>query len=415
MGELPDDPQALLEWMSAGVRDVGESYANYLEERASGAGRRYFRSKGHAFFFLKSVAPTKLADGAWLHGLLSRWQDPRFGNLIETYLEELGDGDPSKNHVLLYKKLLLSHGCNAWGDLSDEHFVQGAIQLSMAYNAETFLPEIIGYNLGYEQLPLHLLITAYELKELKVDPYYFTLHITVDNADSGHARKAVDAVFDAMPHVGDSAEWYERIRSGYALNFLGTSTLTAIEEFDLDDEIVEIFRGKCEVGQFMHDHAGSVGGRSMNSWLSDPNSMHELLQALVNDGWIKRNQDPLKSRFWSLIQGKQPRMFGVFSAYEQQIIYDWIAGESLNHNVKLGAPSDRETVGGIRDQLRHPATFDPSRDSGDFGAEERELDEMLEQESQTDTLKFMIELMSPALHHTASGLKATRLFKEIYR
>jgi hypothetical protein len=65
-------------------------------------------------------------------------------------------------------------------------------------NAEKFLPEVIGFNLGYEQLPLHLLITAYELKELHIDPYYFTLHITVDNADSGHAKQAVDAVFSAM-------------------------------------------------------------------------------------------------------------------------------------------------------------------------------------------------------------------------
>jgi hypothetical protein len=33
--------------------------------------------------------------------------------------------------------------------------------------------------------------------------------------------------------------------------------------------------------------------------------------------------------------------------------------------------------------------------------------------SQTATLQKLIALMSPALHHTAPGLKATQLFTEI--
>src|SRR5690606_9289206 len=107
-------------------------------------------------------------------GLLHRWDDARFAPLIRIYLEELGEGLPDKNHVLLYRKLLASHGCEQQDNLSDDHFTQGAIQLSLAHHAADFLPEVIGFNLGYEQLPLHLLITAYELNELGIDPYYFT-------------------------------------------------------------------------------------------------------------------------------------------------------------------------------------------------------------------------------------------------
>jgi hypothetical protein len=40
--------------------------------------------------------------------------------------------------------------------------VQGAIQLGLAHHGEQFEAEVFGFNLGYEQLPLHLLITAYE-------------------------------------------------------------------------------------------------------------------------------------------------------------------------------------------------------------------------------------------------------------
>ena len=92
--------------------------------------------------FLRGVAPTKLVDGAWLYGLLPRWDDARFTALIQAYLEELGEGLREKNHVLLYRKPLANQGCNDWQELDDEHFVQGAIQLALAGHAEQFLPEV---------------------------------------------------------------------------------------------------------------------------------------------------------------------------------------------------------------------------------------------------------------------------------
>ena len=48
-------------------------------------------------------------------------------------------------------------------DLPDRFYTQGALQLALDQNAEEFLAGVIGFNLGYEQLPLHLLITAREL------------------------------------------------------------------------------------------------------------------------------------------------------------------------------------------------------------------------------------------------------------
>lgn len=104
--DLPESPNDLDAWVQAGAEQVGQQYGEYLEARQAGGRRRYFRSHSHALYFLKSVAPTKMVDGAWLYGLLPRWQDPRFTHLIRTYLEELGEGLPAKNHVTLYKKLL---------------------------------------------------------------------------------------------------------------------------------------------------------------------------------------------------------------------------------------------------------------------------------------------------------------------
>jgi len=410
--DLPLEMDELEAWMHDGVERVGALYHDYLEQRRQGAPRHYFDSKAHALYFLRGVAPTKLVDGAWLYGILARWNDPRFLALVKTYLEELGEGDPAKNHVVLYRKLLVSHGLERFDDLSEEHFTQAAIQLALAYNAERFLPEIIGFNLGYEQLPLHLLISAYELKELGVDPYYFTLHITVDNADSGHARQAVDAVFAAMPRVGDAGEFWARVRAGYALNFLGAGTTSIIEGFGCEREMVSIFERKGAIGRFAHSDYRTVDGRTVNEWLSDPADTAELVRAMEGDGWFKRGEDPANSRFWKLIQGERARMFGVFSPYEQQIIWDWIAADAPDKS-SFARPTAPKISSEDKQKLR--ASMSPIEEGAtDFDAETRDLERTLAlSHSQTDTMETLISLMSPALHHSAAGLKATRIFNDV--
>jgi hypothetical protein len=417
--DLPDDQDDLVAWMHAGVEQVGRQYSEYLQSREEGGERRYFRNKSHALYFLRCVAPTKMVDGAWLYGLLPHWRDARFLSLIQTYVEELGEGSPSKNHVGLFKKLLAAQGCERWDDLSDEHYVQGALQLALSCNADRFLPEVIGFNLGYEQLPLHLLICAYELKELGIDPYYFTLHITVDNADSGHARKAVDAISSAMPRVGDAEQWYRRVRSGYNLNSLGANTNSVIESFDLDSEMRAIFASKGVVGQYAHSNYREVAGRSVNDWLSQPQQTMDLIAAMEGSGWFKRHQDPQNSRFWKLIQSEKAKMFGVFSAYEQQVIYDWIAGDATDVETwkrDNAASKQRHLSAATRHNLLHAQdeTNGAHEANSDFDAEVRDLENLLASgENLEEMVSSMIEMMSPAQHHTPSGLQSTRLFNEL--
>ena len=52
-------------------------------------------------------------------------------------------------------------------------------QLTVSLFPDRLMPEAIGFNLAYEQLAYHLLVTIHELKELKIDPYYFVLHVYV--------------------------------------------------------------------------------------------------------------------------------------------------------------------------------------------------------------------------------------------
>jgi len=428
--DLPDDIEAIADWIDARGVAIGEQYHAYLEERRAGAPRRYFTNKAHAQHFLKAVAPTKLVDGSWLHGLLPRWNDVDFRPLIKTYLEELGDGVAEKNHVVLYRKLLAAQGCEDWHKLSDEHFIQGAIQLALAYNAERYLPEVIGFNLGYEQLPLHLLITSYELNELGIDPYYFTLHVTVDNADTGHARKAAQGLRALMPRVGDTAAFYRRVRNGYLLNELGASTTSVIADFDLDAALIAVLSEKSVAGRNMHSDYCRIGGRSVNDWLAQPEQIPDFLAALVKAGWIERGQGAEQSRFWKLVHSPDAAMFGVFSLYEQQVLRDWIeapgdaAGPTLARQLthrqqqlsrqaltKAGARGARQWP--QRGLLRH-------RFDADLGEEEQGLSELRQLERQLSesgdkeaAMAMLIRLMSPAHHHSAVGLMATRIYNQL--
>jgi hypothetical protein len=342
---------------------------------------------------------------------------------------------------LLYRKLLASQGCEQWDNLTDDHFTQGAIQLSLAHHAADFLPEVIGFNLGYEQLPLHLLITAYELNELGIDPYYFTLHITVDNAASGHARKSVQGVLDALPRVGDADAFYRRLTNGYKLNMLGAGTDSIIASFDLHQELLSVFAAKAATGSKVHSDYCRIAGRTVNEWLSQPDQLPAFLSCLEQMGWIKRHQDPRNSRFWKLIQGERAEMFGVFNAYERQLIYDWIAGEAASGtgSGQMPAAKPRQLTFKARQRLldtsdRHGADQSGhhqdqgtgrgvrelfSNDEADdgrvvFNLELRLLKYKLGLSSRKEAMKALITLMSPANHHTAAGLMATRVFTRLF-
>ncbi|KAE9655029.1 iron-containing redox enzyme family protein [Pseudomonas sp. PB105] len=398
--ELPAEPEQLLAWVEQRCAAVAQDYADYLEQRQQGRPRRYFQNKAHALYVLQRVAPTKQVDGAWLYGLLHYWQDQRFDGLLSTYLEELGDGEAAQNHVVIYRKLLSDHDADSDAGVEDEHYLQGALQLALGLCAEEFLPQVIGYNLGYEQLPLHLLITSYELSELGIDPYYFTLHVTIDNASSGHACKAAQSVLNLLPLGEGRADFYRRVAEGYRLNDLGPGTTAVIEQFDLHAEVVAMLERKRTFGQHMHSDYCRFEGKTVNQWLAQPGQVGAFLQALQDKGWIKRNQDPAESRFWQLIEGAGAAMFGVFSGYEKQVLHDWIAGEWISD--QRVAPVRRGRSSRFSQEQHRPA--DPDTQA---------LVDSLWKLPDEQQLNALIPWLSARRHCTPAGLYATRRFIQL--
>ncbi|MNU73444.1 hypothetical protein D3C71_629260 [compost metagenome] len=397
--DLPDTPEQLLSWAEKHCADVARDYASYLAERQHGAGRRYFTNKAHALYFLQRVAPTKEVDGAWLEGVLERWRDHRFDGLLTTYLEELGKGDPRQNHVRIYRTLLAEHDCDDQQGLDDEHFLQGAIQLALGRCGADFMPEVIGYNLGYEQLPLHLLISAYELRELGIDPYYFTLHVTIDNVSSGHGRKAVQSLLELMPLDEGREEFYRRVALGYRLNDLGLGSTAVIQSFELQHEVIAMLERKRVFGQHMHSDYCRLEGQTVNQWLSSPGHIADFLAAMERKGWIKRHRSPDESRFWQLIEGSTAAMFGVFSGYEKQLIHDWIAGEWQAPKQRPALHRDHDSAG-----VDSSTPDDP---------ELKTLRDSLDNQAPHQQLEALKPWLSAQRHHRPAGLFATRRFIEL--
>ena len=379
--DLPDTPETLAQWADAHAAKVAQEHTAYLQQRAAGEPRRYFANRAQALWFVQQVAPTKLVDGAWLHGTLRHWLDPRFHGLIRTFLEELGDGDPRCNHVLIYQRLLSRLGCAQALPLDPARYLQGALQLALGQHGEDFLPEVIGYNLGYEQPPLHLLITAHELAELGIDAHYFQLHVTIDNAASGHARRALESLRLLM--AGEDAQaFYGRVRQGYRLNDLGTDTPSLIAGFDLEAELLAALERKRVYGQCMHSDRCRLQGRTINQWLAEPGGMPGFLRALEAQGWVRHGEDPSHSRFWALIDGPVAAMFGVFNAYEKQLWHDWIAHDWPGVQYRRVAPGQWEN------ELALEQAPDKSHGSPDVDR--------------------LIARMSAGCHAQPDGLRATR-------
>lgn len=326
--DFPAQIQTLDQWCQQKHYHVAQQYQHYLSNRRAGQGRSYFPHVSAAFEFLIKVAPTKRVDGAWLYSTVKYWNDARFRELIITYLEELGLGAAKANHVCVFDELLDHLGLEDFDDLlSDADYHQPAIQLALAYAPEHLMPEIIGFNFGYEQLPLHLLITNYELSELGIDGQYFNLHITIDNAHNGHAHRAVKLLKSFYANAENKDEFLRKVKCGYALNDLGVSSNEVIKNLNVEKMVTDIFKIKADFGKYMHNDKCKIGTQTVNQWLAQPEQMPKFVQSMQDRKLVRMNQHPDDSLFWRMIHQEDGKMFGVFNQMEKCFIYDWIGGE----------------------------------------------------------------------------------------
>jgi len=431
---LPSAGDAFAAWLAQRQDDIDEQYKQYVAERRAGGPRRLFSGRAHALHYLSAIAPARLTDGAWLYGALARWDEPALRPLIATYLEELGKGVPDKNHVVIFQQLIDAHGCASWQQLDEHHFEAGLTQLVLAHHPQRFFPELIGYNLGAERADLDTLVAAYELNELGIDPYYFTLHVTTDNSVTGHARLALEALRNLTPpDAPAAAEFLRRVDAGYGLHAQASSTARLLDGFALRPALDAMLAAK----HLPAGHPGAclpIGERSLAEWLADPLLAAQLPEALAAAGWVSLGAPASESRLWAMIEADEqndeeqaPPLAGLFSEYELALLADWIAqaaagqaqyrpnaGGSVRriHVAPPAPPRIRESA--ERGIIRH--RFPDDEHGWEALASELSLLEarVVASNSKEEAIALLTALMGPARHHGSAGLMATRMFSQLF-
>lgn len=318
------------------------AYEKYIREDK----RRLFTSKCHAKWFIIQEAPTKLVDGIWLKNW-REFKEPVRSILRQIYEDEIGmeagHVNTMRNHVEIYKNLIKKEFPRFndldvpenWLDnplMEDETglFIQPLIQMTLANFTDRYLPEIVGYNLGYEQLPLHMAMTVKEMEEFGIDPYYFSLHITVDNMSTGHARKSVEA---ARAYLQQNPDDLQRVVSGFLLNQLGTHVESLCSRFSVMDVVNRILFAKGSLSYSLHDKVNIGNGNLSEAMVA---SEANLWEALEDGGYINYGgsfNDTLLYRS-TLFGGV---MYGVFTPYELEFmkeLYRMRAKENKDSDIK---------------------------------------------------------------------------------
>ncbi|KAJ9092249.1 hypothetical protein QFC19_008786, partial [Naganishia cerealis] len=382
-------------------------YEAYLARRKQGGPREMFPNKQYAAEWLRLAGVVKYVDGGWLSGVLDvasgraaglpslgAAQDNKESGALERKVgkmawqvisEEFGDGDLTKNHVYVYERLLESLGTGAidatgkaipgyergFDGLADDQGAPRCWQAAIAQqcigllaSSREFFPEAIGFNMAYESLAYHLLVTTRELRELGIDDYYFALHVTIDNADSGHAaiaRVAVERYLEGIrTRDGQEAldKMWRRVQAGYILAEGLPTTPCSPKEFastigtdghptwrlaqavaaeteamaatatDVEKRLVDLLGRKAFAAEKMHCPSRmTIQGKTIEEWL-DPHSWTAekglaFVRALgEKKPWIYHG-DPSRSKLVKELEWGG-RMFGAFSRAETELVRIWI-------------------------------------------------------------------------------------------
>jgi Iron-containing redox enzyme len=336
-------------------------WEKYLARREAGWPREMFKDREEANWWLKQYAPVKYVDGAWL-GHINKITTPFALRRVtkdawQILSEELGDGDLNKNHVNVYHELMkgiepgLPEGDTAdfihpRHGLNEPQVWKGAVaQLLVSLFPHEFLPEVLGFNMHYEGLTLETMKATKELQELKLNAYYFLLHISIDNADSGHTAIAMEVVIRYIDHIQKTQgihaaqQAWKRVQIGFLLSeVLVTSPVSpSLKESVIDSfprnvheaEMIKILEAKASVAHKIH--CGSrmkIGRRTLVDWL-EPGAFAskqwqmDFLNDLSNTKlWVCKGESSKSKIIQELSWGG--RMFGSFTQNEVEVVERWI-------------------------------------------------------------------------------------------
>lgn len=207
-----------------------------LGDPARGLGVAERLTREQVLWMLLQLAPAALVDGAWLQGMTrpEHSHRPEAGLLLRIYHDELGAGVVRQHHGNVLRKALAEQGVELpprdseafarWPGFLPEAFAMPKLWFSFAEHSGEFLPELLGLNLAIEMAGVGetYRVATRLLRRHGIDPYFFQLHETIDNAASGHTAWSTEAIGIHLEQAASQGQAavelaWQRIWRGYAV------------------------------------------------------------------------------------------------------------------------------------------------------------------------------------------------------
>lgn len=299
-----------------------------------------FTSRASMITRIMQLAPFNLTDGAWLRNIGATGPIDEVRSLLYSIsMDELGDGDVSRNHCNIYRDLCHSVGyyplpLNSREFAFDPALLQSAFtvpafELAISQFSEEFYPELLGMTVQLEWEVVDLKPTRDLMEYFGIDPHFYVMHIGIDNAVNGHGQRAVEAIhvyLDGILRTGGQQavqDAWRRIWNGFVafgnLGTLGTDLQHLVHhQPTLEEQVLTMIKDKAEYGSLNHQ-GNTVGGTRIDEWFADPRG---FLDALIAHDVITPG-DWNNSELRSLLDFETGPMFRVFTDDEIQLWADY--------------------------------------------------------------------------------------------
>jgi hypothetical protein len=297
------------------------------------------RTRADVIEWMLQMAPFNQTDGAWLRTIAPVGPMNEVEALLfSIYSDEIGAGDPERNHANMYTELLHSVDIDLpdirsrdyaeHPEIVDAAYTLPLFQLVVSQFPQDYFPELLGMTQYLEWSSVELRSQVLLNRHFGLDARFYEMHVAIDNAASGHGAMAKRAVQRYLEQVrvdlGEEAmqaQW-ARVWTGYVAfattGDLGQQVADKLKRrISPDERVVAMIRDRAQKARLNHG-TRRLGNRLLNDLFADPAA---LMSALVSSGRIVPG-DPDRSSFFELV-GPDGPMYRVFSDAEIAVWRDW--------------------------------------------------------------------------------------------
>jgi hypothetical protein len=333
---------------------MNQIYNDYVTDNSSATNYEgnLQQTREQVIYGLLQMAPFNQLDGAWIRNAAPNGPIDEISSLMfNIYMDEMGDGNVEQQHCNVYTDTLKSVNiylpdlhAREYADnaaLLDSAFVEPVFLLAISQFSQDYFPEILGMTLYLEWGSIGLIQSVDQLNAFGIDPIYYSLHVGIDNAASGHgalAKRAVELYLDQVRQgEGEVAmqNVWKRIWDGYVafgtLGTLGADIQNATKNPPtLEQQMEDMITRKAPYASLNHREK-KVAATYINDWFLDPQG---FLAALEKAGYIVKGKPDI-SPIFQLMSFNGP-MYHVFTEQEQEL---WRA-----YVLSLGEPKPEDTL-----------------------------------------------------------------------